>query len=50
MKAILNFILLIVWVFGFVIAKGFWSTALCFVPLWSWYLVAEYAFLHLKVC
>lgn len=34
--------LLVGWLVGLVLAKGFWST-LCaaFVPPWAWYLVAE---------
>jgi len=34
------------WVVGFVLAKGFWSTVLCMVPLWSWYLVADFVMNH----
>jgi len=30
------------WVMGFVLAKGFWSTVLCFIPLYAWYLTAGY--------
>jgi hypothetical protein len=30
------------WVMGFVLAKGLWSTLLCFVPLWAWYLTCEF--------
>lgn len=34
--------LTISWVFGIVLAKGFWSTLFAvFIPLWAWYLVAE---------
>ena len=32
----------ILWLMGIVLAKGFWSTLFAvFIPLWSWYLVAE---------
>ncbi|AUS01867.1 TMhelix containing protein [Vibrio phage 2.044.O._10N.261.51.B8] len=41
MEAIIEFVLLIAWVSGFVIAKGFWSTLFCFIPFWSYYLVVE---------
>lgn len=35
-------ILICVWLFGIVLAKGFWSTFFAVVfPLWAWYLVAE---------
>lgn len=38
------------WVFGAVLAKGFWSTffAIFFFP-WSWYLVIEKIALHFGV-
>jgi hypothetical protein len=34
--------ILVAWICGLVLAKGFWSTlfAVC-VPPWAWYLVAE---------
>lgn len=43
MKLILNFINLIVWISGIVLAKGFWSTlaAVVLIPFWSYYLVIE---------
>lgn len=31
-----------VWLLGFVIAKGFWSTFFCWIPFYSWYLVLEH--------
>lgn len=30
------------WIFGFVLAKGFWSTFFCWIPFYSWYLVIEH--------
>jgi len=42
MKYIFSFILLVSWIAGLVIAKGFWSTLFAFiVPFWSYYLVVE---------
>jgi hypothetical protein len=35
------FILLIAWLAGFVLAKGFWLTLLCWIPFYAWYLVVE---------
>ncbi len=32
----------IIWVFGFVLAKGFWSTVFCIIPFWAFYLTIEY--------
>lgn len=34
-------VLMIMWLAGFVIAKGFWSTAFCFFMPYAWYLVIE---------
>lgn len=32
-----------VWVFGIVLAKGFWSTFFAVIfPLWAWYLTFEF--------
>jgi hypothetical protein len=43
MSYVLSFLLLIVWLVGIVIAKGFWSTFFAFIlPLWSFYLVVEH--------
>lgn len=40
-NSILVLIVFVVWITGFVIAKGFWSTLLCvFIP-YSFYLVIE---------
>lgn len=41
---ILELTLLVFWLLGFVIAKGFWSTLFCFFPFYSWYLVVEFFF------
>lgn len=41
MKSIVGAFFLISWVFGFVIAKGFWSTLFCVVPFYAWYLVVD---------
>lgn len=42
MKAITSLVMLAVWVIGWVLAHGFWSTLFAVVmPPWSWYLVAE---------
>jgi len=38
--------LVIAWVMGFVIAKGFLSTVFCIFPLWAWYLTAERVLTH----
>ncbi|MNS98706.1 hypothetical protein D3C71_276990 [compost metagenome] len=47
MRALVKLLLLVVWVFGAVIAKGFWSTFFAFfVPFWAWYLSAETALIH----
>lgn len=36
-------ILIICWVVGIVLAKGFWSTLFSIIlPPWGWYLIAEY--------
>ena len=44
MKPLINFLLLVIWVGGIVIAKGFWSTFFAVVvPLWAWYMVIEQA-------
>lgn len=47
MQYVFRAFLTIVWVFGIVLAKGFWSTFFAiFIPPWSWYLVVEYAAKH----
>lgn len=42
MDSLIQFILIMAWIAGIVIAKGFWSTffAIVFMP-WGWYLVIE---------
>lgn len=37
-----KFLLGVLWVMGFVVAKGFWSTLFCLIPLWAWYLSIEH--------
>lgn len=47
MKSLVQLVLLALWVFGIVLAKGFWSTFFAVIfPLWSYYLVAEYLFIR----
>jgi hypothetical protein len=42
MKPLVSLILLLLWVAGVVIAKGFWSVFFAVVfPLWAYYLVIE---------
>jgi len=42
MKSLVSLVLLILWLCGIVIAKGFWSTFFAVVfPFWGYYLVAE---------
>lgn len=41
MKELAGLIFGIIWVAGFVIAQGFWSTVFCIFPFWSFYLVVE---------
>ncbi len=33
--------IIITWIAGFVLAKGFWSTFFCIIPFYAWYLVVE---------
>ena len=43
MKAITSLVLTIGWIYGIVLAHGFWSTFFAvFIPLWSWYLAVEH--------
>jgi len=42
MKDLAYLITCLIWVAGFVIAKGFWSTVFCIVPFWSFYVVIEF--------
>lgn len=48
MKYIYQLVVVSIWIAGFVIAKGFWSTLFCIIPFWSWYLVIDYIILHLN--
>ena len=44
MLYIFRFFVMIVWIFGLILAKGFWSTFFAIIiPPWAWYLVVEYA-------
>jgi hypothetical protein len=41
--AIISFFILLTWLFGVVIAKGFWSTFFAaIIPFYAWYLVVEH--------
>lgn len=45
MKYLVQLILFGLWIFGIVLAKGFWSTLFAIIiPLWGYYLVGEYLF------
>lgn len=46
MKDVASLIVAIIWISGFVIAKGFWSTLFCLIPLWAFYLVIEFIFIN----
>jgi len=41
MKWIVELLLVVAWIAGLVLAKGFWSTLACIIPFWSFYLVVE---------
>ncbi|EHU6457430.1 hypothetical protein LIX82_001813 [Vibrio parahaemolyticus] len=41
MKYLVSLISGVAWLAGFVLAKGFFSTLLCIIPFWAWYLVVE---------
>lgn len=44
MKELVQFIGVVIWIAGVVIAKGFWSTFFAVIcPFWAWYLVIEHA-------
>lgn len=44
MRQMAGIFMLIMWIGGIVLAKGFWSTfAGIFMPFWAWYLVIERA-------
>jgi hypothetical protein len=43
MKSIVGIVTIPLWVFGIVLANGFWSTFFAiFFPLWAWYLSIEF--------
>jgi len=42
MKDIARLITVLLWVMGFVVAKGTWSTIFCIVPFWAFYLDIEF--------
>ena len=35
-------VIVIAWLGGFVLAKGFWSTLFCTIPIYAWYLDVAY--------
>jgi hypothetical protein len=41
MRHLVALVLLVAWMGGLVIAKGFWSTLFAIFPLWAYYLVVE---------
>jgi len=45
MKHLIQFILIMIWATGFVLAKGFWSTLFCIIPFYSYYIVIQFIFL-----
>lgn len=47
MYALAKLVLIFLWVFGIILANGFWSTLLAiFIPLWGWYLAIEHLVIH----
>jgi hypothetical protein len=47
MKGIAAIVMIPLWVFGIILAHGFWSTLFAiFVPLWSWCLAIEHLVRH----
>lgn len=49
-RSVIAFLSLIVWITGWVLAKGFWSTLFAVIfPPWGWYLIIEKALLHFGV-
>lgn len=43
MRAIVGLIFLSSWIFGIILAKGFWSTFFAVVmPIWAYYLTIEH--------
>lgn len=42
MRHLVELLVIITWLYGTVLAKGFWSTAVAvFLPPYAWYLVVE---------
>jgi len=41
-SALVRLTLVVLWIMGFIVAKGFWSTLFCIIPFWSWYLSIEH--------
>lgn len=43
MTSLYKLVVIAVWIFGIIVAKGFWSTffAVC-IPFWAWYLTIEH--------
>jgi hypothetical protein len=39
---ILLVLIIVPWLIGLVVAKGFWSTLFAFFPPYAWYLVTEH--------
>jgi hypothetical protein len=49
MKYVYQYLALLTWLAGVVLAKGFWSTLVAFiVPFWAWYLVIEQVLVKLN--
>jgi hypothetical protein len=44
MKYLIESLWIALWIIGFVVSKGFWSTLFCIIPFWAWYLSFEYFF------
>ena len=42
MKQFTYLISTLLWVTGFVLAKGIWSTVLCIIPFWAFYIDIEF--------
>lgn len=38
------FVILLTWIAGFVVSKGFWAMAFCVIPFWAWYQLIEFFF------
>lgn len=48
-NTLLSLYLMMLWIAGFVLAKGFWSTFFCIFPFYAWYLVIEKIFIIYKI-